>query len=511
VFNDALKTFLLMNTFSISYRNRIINKCSFRCFMKPELWYGREVYRTKERMIIMPKARIYEALQSLEEAADTFSHNIKNPDDTSRIEAHFNIKRPDFFKKKDMIMGPGFDGQYHKMNKELFYERINEYNSILVHTPVLVKDNDLENPELFKKNVELFNNHLLYMHGPVTRNDGVIIKVELDYSKDNSLVKLVARNRTVTDPDVLWQSIKRFAVPARTVSLADKLLEAGITEEELYANHELWSALISIERNEFISKNKSFFAKDKDGAEWMIKITNDKERALIESAANYYLSEKFSFIMPSNAPEPFHSHGVYVTMQKSARNMLQAPRSIDYWLSCLALFHNEALNILRERSITMAPISFRSAEHEHERFLNAKKDMPIHFDRNRLDDAIKYLQRTDGKYLVHNDLKIEHMKGFYLLDLELIGTGHPGIDLATFLMYRRVPYEKWDSYLTKYLEFRGLKGSFEHELKSLKEGVDHGAYARINSEIISSGLRFGKRRNKMTERVLLSYLPKLKA
>jgi len=500
--------------------------------VNPEEWHGREVYTPEEKRIIVPKKHIYDTLESLISEILRFHPKTRTPSDESCYVAYFAKSRRTIYSNKNTFINFSGSPSYHVKNKKSrawFNGNINKSLYIFLEMPILLNDNFLANPDLWgdedyrltiKATGKIFSREEtikcyqqdVNQRGPVHQYSGKIIEFDLLYSKDDALVQLNSRKRMMIDPDVLWNAVQRYALPARSVRLAEKLLEADITEEALYANQELWASLISVERNEFASKNKSFFVKDKDDQEWLIKLMKSKEQSFIEAAANYYLSGRFNFIMPSKAPEPFESHDVYMTMQKSARNLVQTPKSITYWLSSLALFHNEAATILRSNNIIPRPVGFRTAHQEKERFFSVSKRLILPFDKSRLEDSIAYLQQTNDGSLLHNDLKIEHMTGPYLLDLELIGTGNPGIDLAMLLISYQIPYEQWDAYLTEYIQFRGLNSrSLDNELKLLREGVRHGAYAKITSELICSELRFGSQKNKMAESILCSYLTKLNA
>ena len=316
------------------------------------------------------------------------------------------------------------------------------------------------------------------------------------------------------NPFIIDKALDTYAVNLKVGdnNLIDLLVSVGIPEEALHKNISLWHSLQSIQKNEFVSKNQTFFITDKNKEEWLLKFTRNKQRAFLETAASYYLSENFDFILPGKFPEPVESNGVYMIMQKSARKLLAVQRSIDYWLWCFALFHRDAEKILRENKVNISNVSFRYFEQEKERYSLIKRIVDFPLVKARLEDAINYLYESDYKRVIHNDNKPEHRIGKHLVDLELIGKGHPGLDLSMLFMQYKIPMYAWDMLLKKYLSFKGVASSFDKEFKELQKGVFEGAYVAICRELISYPFRFPRLQSlTSTQKSLLDYLPKLKA
>ena len=340
---------------------------------------------------------------------------------------------------------------------------------------------------------------------------GLVFTIHNNPEKEYVKITMNEGEKIFFNPEIIDEHLGAYIKPVLTNNILEKLVSAGIPEEALYENRGLWETLQSIEKNDFVSKNQTFYAKDRAEDEWILKFTANKQAAFLESAAHYHLSGEFDFILPGKFPEPVESNGVYMTMQRSAHKTLAVPRNLDYWLNCFALFHNDAKKILEEHEVDVPAVTFRSAKHEEDRFPRIKKLVDLSFDELQLEDAIIYLMESGYKKAIHNDVKQEHLIGKYLVDLELIRTGHPGLDLSMLLMQYHLPVYDWDKYLKKYLDFKGVESSFEYEFKELKQGVLKGAYVAIYRELLSAPFRFPKI-NKLSKNQehLLAYLTQLK-
>jgi hypothetical protein len=271
-------------------------------------------------------------------------------------------------------------------------------------------------------------------------------------------------------------------------SFVDSLISAGIPEEAIRGNEELWDFIQRTEKNKVVSEHQNFHIQNKEGDKCLLKISNNETRAQLEAIANYYLSPHFEFIIPGQAPQPIECNGMYMTIQKEAEDV--QPRSLDYWIASFAMFHREAERIFKEENIEIEEVTFRSAEEEIERYQRGKINNILNLkSKQKLEDAIAYLQETDYKFVVHNDAKPDNLFGPYLIDLELIGKGHPALDLSLLLVQYGVHKENYDVYLKQYLDIKGVKGSHEKELKELKEGMKHASYYKVVKEVIGSSLR----------------------
>ncbi|MFH1682279.1 MAG: phosphotransferase, partial [Candidatus Woesearchaeota archaeon] len=260
-------------------------------------------------------------------------------------------------------------------------------------------------------------------------------------------------------------------------------------EELIEGNQELWDFVSRIESSQVVSKNKTFHLVDKERNNWLLKVTDCKEQACLEAAANYYLSGSFDFIVPGRSPEPIAVDGLYITMQKDVSDEKEVRPSLDYWLSSLALFHRDAERILRENGVDIRDIQFRSAEEEKERYLAGRRKHELKFNQSNFEDCLAYLRESSYKTLIHNDTKKDNLHGRYLVDLELLCIGNPGIDLAMLLMNYGLPQQQWSCYLKRYLQLRNVGDLSDQELKQLNRDVKLAAYLVITREKIASSLR----------------------
>ncbi len=316
-----------------------------------------------------------------------------------------------------------------------------------------------------------------------------LLKIITEKRSPLARIQIFGKREIFFNPRLIEQVFAPYTPKITNTSFLEDLVNAGIPEEFIVKNHELWVTLKSIEQNQFRSKNQTYYMKDAEGKDWFLKFTQNKERAFLESAANYYLSQSFGFIMPGKHPEPFESNGVYLLMQKSNKSLAKTPKPLSYWLHCFAMFHREAKSILKSHGIIVPEASFRPAEMEEERYHQIRKRIQFPFDRKRLEDDITYLKESKNKTLIHNDVKPEHLDGEHLDDLGMICNGEPGVDLPALFMIYNVPIQKWDECLRIYLRIRGIRSSEQEELNELWKGIRHGANVIIQREIISSALR----------------------
>jgi hypothetical protein len=395
------------------------------------------------------------------------------------------------------------------MDRESFRRRLKRYGLVVIRAQMPhLENNVLTNPDNKAPTpwwIDAGNGNRL---APYTNT---FVEIRTDPRSDNAELLIPPNNTVFFDPNIVDTTAKKYAIKPGKKSLIDLVLSAGVPEEAIFKDRDLWLTLQSIEQNPCLSKNQTFFVKDGLGIEWLLKLTRQRDRAFLECAASYYLSSSLDFILASEFKEPLESNGFYLMIQKSLRPQLEARQGLGYWLACLAAFHQKAELILIDKEITAPTVSFRSPEQEKERLLLLKKKIELPFDRARLQGAIDYLSEAGNKDLIFNDIKKEHLIGKYVVDLELIGKGHRAIDLASLLIQFNVPRELWDSQLEKYLRFQGLKESYNEELSELRRGVSEAAYVCIVREVIASTLRFEGKKNLKEHQLLLSYLPSLTA
>ncbi|MBW2990507.1 aminoglycoside phosphotransferase family protein [Candidatus Woesearchaeota archaeon] len=429
----------------------------------------------------------------------------------------FKLHKNTFFKKRDLSLqyklrlllnnhNPDDHSIYWFTNSIIsdMYRKLSKkkFKSVLEKEPVLkISSNILPAEKMFIGSSGKAKNHF--------PGEFINFISEIHNNPEKEYIKITINGKIKIffPPEIFDKHLGKYTKPVSTNNIIEKLVSAGIPEEALHENKGLWETLESIEKNDFVSKNQTFYVKDSVGDEWLLKLTMNEQGAFLESAAHYYLSEEFDFILPGKFPEPIKSEGVYITMQKSEYKTIRASQNLDYWLNCFALFHNDAKKILEKHKVDVPAVTFRSAKHEKDRHPRIKKLVDLSFDEIHLEDAINYLLESGHKRLIHNDVKQEHLIGKYLVDLELIGTGHPGLDLSMLLMQYHLPVYAWDEHLKKYLEFKGVESSFEEEFKELKQGVLKGAYVAIYRELISTPFRFPEI-NKLSENQehLLAYL-----
>ncbi|MBT3298399.1 hypothetical protein HN385_05720 [archaeon] len=265
-----------------------------------------------------------------------------------------------------------------------------------------------------------------------------------------------------------------------TNNLYDILItKFGLPEEAVVGNKELWDFCQRVDLNDVVSFNQSYKILDKDGQNWILKVTDNKPKAHMEAVANYYLTDHFSFIVPGISPEPIEVNGLYFTIQKdiSDREDLIVSKGIDYWISSLALFHKEAGKILESNGIIVPDHEVMSYDILQEIYDEGDKSHDVIFDRSKIKDAVDYLNSTKSKYFIHGDVKNDNRLGSMLIDLELCGKGNPVIDLSLILMQYNVPNDNWGDHIKNYLNIRG-SDNHDQDFKELKEGMN---YAMIYS------------------------------
>ncbi|MAG77836.1 hypothetical protein CL616_00560 [archaeon] len=128
-------------------------------------------------------------------------------------------------------------------------------------------------------------------------------------------------------------------------SIYEKLSGAGIPEEAIESNSDLWSFIQRVEQEGTVSKNKVFHIEDKEGESWVLKVfeAKDRARAEMEAAANYYLSGSLDFVVPGRSPSPIEANGLYMTMQKDVSDEKVVARDDMFGVNRHVLdhFHSE--------------------------------------------------------------------------------------------------------------------------------------------------------------------------
>jgi thiamine kinase-like enzyme len=302
--------------------------------------------------------------------------------------------------------------------------------------------------------------------------------------------------------DELRETDRHFARKDGYDSLTDILCDVGIPEQAL-ENRELWNYVKTIQQTGIVSRWKNFDAVTKDGRHVHIKISDNKARAQMEAAANYYLSSHMSFIVPGLYPEPLEANGVYVVVQeKLPETAAQIIPSVEYWMTAFAMFHREAEGILHTAGIEVPIVKLRSLDQLEEMYAEARtREIP--FDKERVKTAIEYLEAGE-RCATHGDAKRDNVVGRYLIDLELTGKRHAAVDLAMVLMQYNVPREQWNAHLTMYARHKG--GDVNKQVKELREAVEHAVVYTAFNEICGSSLRLITPQTARQNAVLTSYL-----
>jgi thiamine kinase-like enzyme len=302
--------------------------------------------------------------------------------------------------------------------------------------------------------------------------------------------------------DALRETDRHFARKNGYDSLTDILCDVGIPEQAL-ENRELWNYVKTIQQTGVVSRWKNFDAVTKDGRHVHIKISDNKARAQMEAAANYYLSSHMSFIVPGLYPEPLEANGVYVVVQeKLPETAAQIIPPVEYWMTAFAMFHKEAEGILHTAGIEVPVVKLRSLDQLEEMYAKARtREIP--FDKERVRAAIEYLEAGE-RCATHGDAKSDNIIGGYLIDLELTGKRHAAVDLAMVLMQYNVPREQWDAHLTLYARHKG--GDVNKQVRELREAVEHAVVYTAFNEICGSSLRLITPQTARENAVLTSYL-----
>ncbi len=271
--------------------------------------------------------------------------------------------------------------------------------------------------------------------------------------------------------DEVVRTLDSFSSDFQSDSLYEKLVKV-LPESALEGNEELWKTLIDISTNNTVSYNESFFVTDRSKDKWLLKITNNKQKAEIEAAANYYLSSELDFIVPGKSPIPIEGNNYYITMQKVIDD--PTPRSLDYWIGAYAAFHQNVESIFNKYNVDLSTYQVKGDTAQLREHLR----MPI--DRTLLNDAIDYLRESPLICPIQGDAKEDNRYGRFMVDLEMMSYGHPAQDLALLFSSYNVPKEQWGLKLNQYAACRNFT---EQERKDLHDGMIYASQYHLVKEL----------------------------
>jgi hypothetical protein len=329
--------------------------------------------------------------------------------------------------------------------------------------------------------------------GPFEVPEAVVAKLpDVQREIENTVRSLSQRERAILaklpDREHPFNTIVRNAAKRTqtTNSLTDLLHEAGVPETAI--NNEIWQYAKQLQENPVVSRNTSFIVTDVHGNQQLYKVftKEDKARATMEAAANYYLAPQLAMIAPGMHPTPLKTERCYVTVQEVVADGPIMP--ISYWIANLAVFHREAERILKENNVQVKEVIHWSPDRINEDYEQARREVEMNIDQRRMIDASSYLSKNGERLVIHNDPKKGNLRGEYLVDLEGIGMGHPAIDITLLFMQRNIPRQQWNQYTNMYLTARD--GQVEEPTKrELDQALDHAFYYVAGKEIIGSSLR----------------------
>ncbi|MFH1064020.1 MAG: aminoglycoside phosphotransferase family protein [Candidatus Woesearchaeota archaeon] len=289
-------------------------------------------------------------------------------------------------------------------------------------------------------------------------------------------------------------------------SIEAALIAAGIPEQAIAPQRNLWDTITDIARGQVESANKVFHVHDMNDRRLILKVFNDENRANTEAAANYWLSQRLEFIVPGMTPEPIRAGNITMTLQEEISCSGKSKMPLDYWIRTIAKFHNNAGQILAEKNVKLPPvIRLRDSLEYAERHKMTQATNETTLDKPRLEDSIAYINLGIDDCVIHADLKKDNLHGPYLIDLENCCRGDPSIDLAMLFTQYNVPEGQWETMISRYIDARG---NIEHEthLKRLVEGTRNTKYAILMKEILGTSSRSSSERTTEQNRRLARYL-----
>ncbi len=294
--------------------------------------------------------------------------------------------------------------------------------------------------------------------------------------------------KTVTD---LYEARKtQIMVRNQPSSIKDALYKAGIPEELIETNPDLCEFIKTAEEN-VAHTNRSFNLVSNSGESYFLKIHTDKVKADIEAAANYFLHPELEhLIIPGKSPKSLLAGDYHITIQKSNNNAIKVAKSVEYWVTSLALFHRAAEDILRRNKVQVPQFPF----HETNRYIQRQRqgETSLKIDKKRLTAAIQYLSLSSYQNVIHGDTKGPNRMDHYLVDLERISIGDPRIDLAPVLIEYQVPQERHQELTNLYLSTY-FQASVEElpnsQLAEFTSGLPHAMYFSAVREHCGASLR----------------------
>jgi hypothetical protein len=327
----------------------------------------------------------------------------------------------------------------------------------------------------------------------------IIIPVDSQFATLRTL-DLKSGNFVMFNPE----EIKK-AIPSQSGTHRDDILNAlsiaGIPEQVIECNRDLMHFLADCDRNEERSRNMTFHVQDKNGQAWLLKLNPDRERALMDSLASYYLSRHFDFILPSMFPEPVSAAGYHMTFHFTPPKFI-GKEPLEYWIDAFAKLHSEGKDVFQRYNLSVPSIVFPAVDMLSDKQGRVSKESGFTLDKDRLEGAVARLSSSPRLSLVMNDVRPQHLIGEHMCDLELMGLGHPGVDLAPLLMVYQVPVEGWAHYAQRYLRSSNSGLS----LSAMISGMRDAAYCKAAREIISTSSRILTPSQAMANRRLASYL-----
>ncbi len=340
------------------------------------------------------------------------------------------------------------------------------------------------------------------------------IKFRSDFEKKFYSALYNGVSRTVSEPSFAT-NVLPFAVSGlgeKVKSHGDDILDAlylaGFPEQVLESNAGVTSILTSAKTNDVVSRHPTFTAKDKQGREWHIKVSDDEKGSEREASAGYYLAPEMGFLIPSKFPIAIDTNGMYMTFHKKVVD--DNVKGIDYWIKSLAALHANAQWVLKKNNVEIEGYKLREESSIADMVDSIKGicgiNVAVNYDAILMDDAIRYLNEIGPKCFIHGDLKGDNLLGKYMVDLEGSGIGHPALDLAMVLMGHKVPVEEWDMKLVDYLSIKGTENSFDNEFRHLKEGVQYAAIYTATKEILGSSMRELRADTILNNQLLATYL-----
>jgi len=229
----------------------------------------------------------------------------------------------------------------------------------------------------------------------------------------------------------------------------------------------------TLTQHQEISHNKTFKAKGKNGENLFIKVTSNKAKAKVESAANYFLSQDErlqGIITRGYYPEPIDYEGIlYITVQKNVNGDDERKYDIHYYMAALALFHSHVPDVLASH-ITLPSYKPYSFGQVLIQLRNPSRYKHLEGQYNHNLEKMSNYEVT----LIHADTKEGNLFGV-LGDLEDICWGPQPIDLVLPLVQRNISKDEWPIYLQTYIDVRAQESFYLCNVTQLTQEVSDAA------------------------------------